>query len=131
MALKRVINFLLILFILFADSGQTIYAHTCLKSKHTHLSIGTPKHCCSEKKETGNCIVKKSSCCEVSSKYLKLNFVSEQTPVNETVPGIAVSCLPTFFLPVFNPIVDENKSNAPPSLAVVKASKEFTQIFRI
>lgn len=77
MFLKRFILLLTTLLLLFADSGQTLYAHTCIKSKHTHITIGEPKHCCSEKSTKNHCGIKKASCCEITFKYLKQNFVSD------------------------------------------------------
>lgn len=132
MLLKRAVSVLMLVLILFADSGQTIYAHTCLKSKHTHLSIGSPKHCCSAKVEANNCTIRKATCCEVSSKYLKQNFVSQ--PVVNDVMYYQVAVLPhsQVFVPrVAEPVITLAANTSPPLLALAKSSGIFTQTFRI
>ena len=131
MLLKRVVTFLLTAIILFADSGQTIYAHTCLKTKHTHISIGEPKHCCLEKKETSKCTVKKSSCCEVNSKYLKQNFIIQQTEVKQITAVVAILSLAQIFQLLPNIISNERATNTSPPFALCKSAITFTQAFRI
>jgi hypothetical protein len=93
MLFKRVLTFIITLLILFADSGQTIYAHTCFKSKQTHYSIVSNKHCCGQVTKVAGCVIKKSACCEVNSKYLKANFINNATEVNHpvSVPAVAVA----------------------------------------
>ena len=116
---------------MFADSGQTIYAHTCLKSKHTHLSIGQPKNCCAEKIVAGTCEVKKSSCCEVSSKYLKQDFVSEQVVPDILVYDVVVSAVSQLFVVAIQQPCIEYAANSSPPLNVAKSESTFTQTFRI
>ena len=131
MLLKRVITFILTLIILFADSGQTIYAHTCLKLKHTNISIGAPKGCCAKKSSTSHCTVKKSSCCEVSSKYLKQGFINQPTEIKKSTPVAIV--LPTSQLFVFSAsqsLVPNSSNTSTPSV-LSKSENTFTQIFRI
>ncbi len=132
MLLKRVITFILTLLILFADSGQTIYAHTCLKSKRTNISIGNPKRCCAESKSTGHCTLKKSSCCEVSSKLLKQGFINQPTTERKEVILESI-VLPTSQLFVFcaHQSVIPNSSNTSPPPVLCKSENTFTQTFRI
>ena len=131
MLLKRVITFLLTTIILFADSGQTIYAHTCLKTKHTHISVGQPKHCCSEKRETNHCTIKKSSCCEVSSKYLKQDFINQQTETKEITSIVAILPLSQIFQLLPIAISTNRVTNTSPPFALCKSAITFTQTFRI
>lgn len=117
---------------MFADSGQTIYAHTCLKSKHTHLSIGQPKHCCAEKVVAGKCEVKKSTCCEVSSKYLKQDFVSEQIVPDFIAFDAAIVPVSRVFVACYPaPLIQRAANSSPPLLAIAKSEIAFTQTFRI
>ena len=131
MLLKRAVTFLLTLLILFADSGQTIYAHTCLKTKHTHISIGQPKHCCSDTKAEGNCVIKKSSCCEVSSKYLKQDFINQQTEVKEVMATVAVLPVSEIFISSPVKVIALNQTNTSPPIVFSKSENIFTQTFRI
>lgn len=132
MFLKRFILFLTTLILLFADSGQTLYAHTCLKSKHTHVTIGAPKHCCTNSSAEKHCGVKKASCCEITSKYLKLNFVSEYNQPYSTLH-------PIYLLNTSTTIKEriENTSDFriayryPPFPGINRASHRFTGNFRI
>ncbi len=132
MLLKRAVSVLMLVLILFADSGQTIYAHTCLKSKHTHLSIGSPKHCCSAKVVFNNCTIRKATCCEVSSKYLKQNFVSQPVVNDVEYYQVAVQPQSQVFTPrVVQPVIILAVNTSPPLIALSKSSGTFTQTFRI
>lgn len=117
---------------MFADSGQTIYAHTCLKSRHTHLSIGQPKHCCAEKIVNGNCGVKQSTCCEVNSKYLKQDFVSEQIVADFIVFNAVIIPVSQVFVSFYKePLMQRAANTSPPRPAIAKSEAAFTQTFRI
>jgi len=131
MLLKRMVTFVLTLLILFADSGQTIYAHTCLKSKHTHISLGQPKHCCGEKKESNGCNITKAPCCEISSRYLKQDFISRQTIVAPTIVEVAVLSFSPFFIAYQCEKTTSNYSNTSPPGTFSKSKDTFTQTFRI
>lgn len=130
MFLKRLVHLSLVVLLLFADSGVTLYAHTCLKTKHTHFSIGTPKHCCKGTKTKSNCSVTKSSCCNVNSKYIKQDFVYKETEAaQQELPALAL-IFSTVFSPVILPVeVNSTFSHSPPLLC--KADGVFTQTFRI
>src|SRR5687767_13181279 len=90
MFLKRMTTLILTSLILFADSGQMIYAHTCFKSMHTSFSLYAPADCCPKKEiaksccakkainENKNCALGKMACCSVSSKYVKQSFPANQ-----------------------------------------------------
>ena len=130
MLLKRAITFILTLIILFADSGQTIYAHTCLKSRQTHISIGQPKHCCAENNTTSQCTIKKSNCCEISSKYLKQDFINQQTEAKAVKLEVAVLLCSQVFVLVKEDLVLHYNNISPP-LGFSKSEITFTQSFRI
>ncbi len=131
MFIKRFAVLFLTFLLLFADSGQMLYAHTCLKTKHTHYSISTPKHCCADTKAEANCGFKKSTCCEVSSKYLKQNFVRQETVTNET------SVMQQNYFPVHvfsyavTSVTKTSSVFAEPLALLVQSSNVFTQNFRI
>jgi hypothetical protein len=131
MVLRRFTVLALTLIILLADSGQTIYAHTCNKTKQTHVSLGQPKHCCA-KKVTNTCGIKKSSCCEVSSKLLKQGFVNKPVSVNEfeSAAGQVVRLFELFqvYLAQTECLTAGNTS---PPIAYEKSRCTFTQTFRI
>lgn len=132
MLFKRALSLLMLVLILFADSGQTVYAHTCLKSKRTSLSIGSPKHCCSTKAVTTGCAVKKATCCEVSSKYLKQHFVSQPVVVDVMCHQVAVLPQSQVFVPrMVQPVVSLAANTSPPPVAFAKSAGTFTQTFRI
>ena len=130
MLLKRAITFILTLIILFADSGQTIYAHTCLKSRQTHISIGQPKHCCAENNTTSQCTIKKSNCCEISSKYLKQDFINQQTEAKAVELVVAVLSGFQIFVLVKEDLVLHYNNTSPP-LGFSKSEITFTHSFRI
>lgn len=132
MLFKRALSLLMLVLILFADSGQTVYAHTCFKSKRTSLSIGRPKQCCSTKATTHGCAVKKATCCEVSSKYLKQHFVSSPVVVDVIYHQVAVLPQSQVFVPrVAQPVLKQAANTSPPLIALAKSAGTFTQNFRI
>lgn len=131
MFFKRFLILFLTHLLLFADSGQMLYAHTCLKTNHTHYSISSPKHCCTNQQEETNCSLKKSNCCEVSSTYLKQNFIRQESEFKE------FSALHQNFFPVFlfsfaiTSVAKTNSSFAQPPSLLLQSSNKFTQSFRI
>ena len=132
MFLKRVILFLTTLMLLFADSGQTLYAHTCLKSKHTHVTIGAPKHCCTNSSTEKHCGVKKASCCEIKSKYLKLNFVSDSNQPHSTLNTFCFLNTSTTIMEWIEKTSDLRIAyHYPPLTGINRASHRFTGNFRI
>ena len=131
MLFKKLIHLFITLLILFADSGQTIYAHTCLKTKHTHLSIGKPKHCCADEQKSETSQLKKTSCCEVSSTYLKQNFSLEE--INTSLQNLPTATLlflekSKMYFPAFSLLSVAN--NSPPILLSL-ASRILSHTFRI
>ena len=131
MLIKRAINIFLILLILLADSGQTIYAHTCFKTKHTHYSIDKPKHCCNEQTGTSHCIRKNSTCCEVNFKYLKQNFISAQKTTSQIAPVSVFAVFQNIFLRATQNAIELSPCKSPLLLACNKSCSIFTQTFRI
>ncbi|MBL7779151.1 MAG: hypothetical protein JNK66_12780 [Chitinophagales bacterium] len=69
--------------LLFANSGLTLFAHTCLRSQHTSIQLTQNDECCSGEEETRGCCDKKTSattvaeqhdnCCTVSLIHLEPN----------------------------------------------------------
>lgn len=131
MFIKRLVVLFVTFLLLFADSGQMLYAHTCLKTNHTHYSISSPKHCCVNEKDESNCSIKKSSCCEVSSKYLKQNFVRQET-FTEEASALQQNYFPVHVFSFAVTSVTKTCSGfaEPPSL-LLQSSAVFTQSFRI
>jgi hypothetical protein len=90
MLLKRFMSLLLVFVLLLSDSGIKLFAHTCLKSKHTHFSIVSEKHCCGETSKAESCAIKKSGCCDVKSTYIKCNFVFEKNEGRTALSEVSV-----------------------------------------
>jgi len=118
---------------LLADSGQTIYAHTCLKKNRTSISLTNAATCC-HKKVAGkeSCSFKKQNCCQVNS-----------TLVKQVVPGrvqtggqfkivlqsfVAVEIFEAYNSSTIVFICGNHRSSAPEPLG--KADILFTQVFR-
>jgi len=96
MLLFRRLALLLLLVLLFvSDSGVTLYYHTCLMSHRTAVSLRNTGNGCADnkKQKPDNCSFHKSSCCQVSSSFLKL-------PVAKNVLlKINVQPAPVVFMP--------------------------------
>lgn len=133
MFLTRSINILLIVIMFFADSGHTIYAHTCLKKKQTNISLNYTQSCCSDRDSNSDYSIKKASCCEVASKHLKINSVSEVNSINSIITLIAadIYCTTLFVIQPSTAVNAVTKNNSPPLFASVKSGNVFTQTFRI
>lgn len=131
MLIKRFVILFFTMLLLFTDSGQMLYAHTCLKTNHTHYSISSPKHCCVNEKKESNCSITKSSCCEISSTYLKQNFVRHET-VTKAFSILHQNYFPyyLFFFSITSAIKISSSFTHPPSL-LLQSSAVFTQRFRI
>jgi hypothetical protein len=136
----------MMLLMLFADAGQTIYAHTCLKSNNVSFSINTPaackeeqhhevKSCCEKKKqkEAEDCTVGKKDCCSVSGKYVKASLGGENTvitPLSIPLQAVALSLFNLFTLQVEDASTAVQVYPSPPPLAYIH-SQGFIQVFRI
>jgi hypothetical protein len=142
MVAKRMLVGFLTLIILFADSGQMIYAHTCLQSKHTSVSLYSPAGCCIKIEKTKSCCAKKAvaekkncalgkmPCCSVSAKYVKQSFPSNEIKLAETADLKEA----IFELPLFSvyPLQIAQKTFFPPvPLLQSKDDIRFTGVFRI
>lgn len=144
MLLKRIVSVLITLLILFADNGQMIYAHTCLKSNNTSFSLYSPAHCgavkvkkecCTKKKvvEHDNCALGKMSCCAVNSKYVKMSF-----PTNDLqIKNIKIADEVLVALPMQLPYVNiqsvpanPQQNSSPPLPLQSNGKHSFTQVFR-
>lgn len=109
MFLKRIISLFIAMLLLFAESGQVVYAHTCFKSNKTTLSLYTPAHCADEVQQksccgnkhtetTNECVVGKKSCCAVSATYVKQSFPANETELRKVSFALALFYQPTFFV---------------------------------
>lgn len=127
---KRTIAFLLTMFILFADSGQMLYAHTCLKTNTTEFSFFKQTDCCKKANPDKCCQIKKTSCCVVSAAYLKLHF--SQAP-NFTKHSLAVDIhfLPQAFAPNVLPTTSCKVIHRLPLIPTSKSNNAFTCTYRI
>ena len=108
MIFKRLVYILMTVLVLFADGGQTIYAHTCIKTQRTILAFNS-KSCCHQKAAPpGGPVFKKSSCCIVNATMVKhglpgqistVEQVKLSTPVVEA-QGFLVGCVsvPAIFI---------------------------------
>lgn len=144
--MKQVLCLFMMLLMLFADAGQTIYAHTCLKSNNVSFSINMPaackdeqqhlkKTCCEKKKQqkTKDCTIGKKDCCSVSGKYVKASLGGDNTVITPLSIPLQAVALSLFNLFTFE--VDETKAliqvyPSPPPLAYAH-SQGFIQVFRI
>ena len=143
MLLRRIATLFITFLILFADSGQMIYAHTCFKSNHTYFSLYTPDHCCSKEKVTKNCCAKKAvetkkscalgkmSCCSVSAKYVKQSFPNNEIKITATkIIKDVITEVTSFTMNIFSSF-DKLPSFSSPLLLRCKNDIRFTQVFRI
>jgi hypothetical protein len=142
MLLKRIIPVFLTLLILFADSGQMIYAHTCYKSNQTSISLFSADTCCGKEKVKKNCCTKqaeekkscslgKMSCCSVSSTYLKQSFPTNEVKASVTAPvGEIFIELNLFSTYIIDSAPKVFLQSPPPSLRS-KDDISFARVFRI
>jgi hypothetical protein len=142
MLFKRIVTGFLTLLILFADSGQMIYGHTCLKSKRTTISFFANKDCCAKREIKKSCCSKKAeekktcafgkmSCCSISAKYVKQSFPTDQVklPTNKIERQIALEI--KLFSAYAAPANEITVSHSPVPLLRCKDDIRFTQVFRI
>src|ERR1700733_8568091 len=94
MFLRRLLSVVLCFLLLSADSGQMLYAHRCLKSNHTSFSLSKSEDCCRNASSgiSHTPSVSKTSCCEISSKYLK------QPIAAQTGNGHSIKLIPQVFI---------------------------------
>lgn len=125
----RLFAWIMILALLIADSGQVLYAHTCLKSKHTHYSLNKPSHCCS-KKVTNDCAIQKSNCCEVTSLYAKQSFQTDNFDFRQFVQAVPIMWKVNLF-EAFALTLNEPRPVTFTPLPAHKHEPGFIQVFRI
>jgi hypothetical protein len=142
MFFKRLLSLLIASIILFAESGQVVYAHTCFKSNETSFSLYSPAHCNDEKIEKSCCAKKqqitpeacvkgKESCCGVSSKYVQQSFPTHETELKKPVAAKSVFSALSFYVttPGFVPtVVTACVASSPPLIVQYFAS--FLCVFR-
>lgn len=143
--MKQVLSLFMMLLILFADAGQTIYAHTCLKSNNVSYSLYSPAACkeeqeqvkrnCCEKKHTQeveDCTIGKKDCCTVSGKYVKVPLGSDNLKATHINMPLQQAYIILFSLFTFEAATQSTSSifySTPPPLPYTH-SQGFIQIFR-
>ena len=132
MLLKRVVTIFITVLILFADSGQIIYAHTCFQSNTTSYSLFAPKHCCGKSSEEHKACINKKSCCSITAKFIKQVFVNHANEVGETITHTAKIATTSEIFQIY----DQTNTIIPsvyftPPLPRCEDDICFTQVFRI
>lgn len=145
MFFKRFICLLITSIILLADSGQMIYAHTCLKSGDVTLSLKKPgtdccpvkevKHnCCNKKKKEIRPVVKSNhkSCCALSSKYVKQSFPTNTLEAKKQIelPTVLIALATIFKVYEFNSGNYPIAQTTSPPLIIPEGHISFTQVIR-
>lgn len=141
MFFRRFISLFLVMLILLAESGQTVFAHTCYKSHTTSYSLYAPsvckmtpvnKRCCDAKQtdKADHCKLSKTSCCGVSAVFVKHSFPANNYEIHPTeVQQSVFSLLP---LVIVYPTSDFSTSSSfahSPPLSFLH-STVFLQVFR-
>jgi len=130
------LTILFALFLLFADSGQTLYAHTCHHANRTTFSVNDVKVCCGScESEEATEQVKRSSCCDIKTQWLKQNYLTDthvqsapqiHTPILSAI-GQAYVTISLSAPQATRPFA---QGNSPP-LYLASSDIRFTQTFRI
>ena len=130
------LTILFALFLLFADSGQMLYAHTCHHANRTTFSVNDVKVCCGScETEEATEQVKRSSCCDIKTQWLKQNYLTDthvqsapqiHTPILSAI-GQAYVTISLSAPQVTQPLA---QGNSPP-LRLASSDIRFTQSFRI
>lgn len=110
---QRILCWFLTALLLFAESGQTVYAHTCLKQNKTTYSLTAETSCkkessrpCCARRHQMQTGIKAAGCCVITAKYIKQNFQAEEVtaPVHtETVAVLHTVALPLLYAPAQAP----------------------------
>ncbi|MFN8288113.1 MAG: hypothetical protein U0V74_15260 [Chitinophagales bacterium] len=143
MLFKRALCVLFTFLILLADSGQTLYAHTCVKKDKTAIGIVVTisntgsniggNSCCAKKQlqAQGHCSVSRPHCCIVKSAFIKhffpLRFTAEKKFTLNPASVTPVS--PKINLPVNAAVTYKGTHINPPPRLLSQA--QFTGVFRI
>ena len=131
MIFKRLVYILITVLVLFADGGQTIYAHTCLKTHRTALAFNNQSCCHKKQSPLSGPVFKKPSCCVINATMVK-HGVPGQIPTVEKVklstpiisaPGLLIAFIS---LPVI--IISNGRSSSPEPLNT--ADILLTRVFR-
>ena len=132
MFLKRVVAFFITRWILFADSGQRIDAHTCFKSNITSYILSVPKSCCSKTHVNHKTCVNKKPCCSVTEKFIKQVFVNHGNKTCETITQTAKIATVSEIFKIYDQTNTITSSvYFTPPLPSCKGDICFTQVFRI
>ncbi len=141
MFFKRFISLLLVVLILMAESGQTVFAHTCYKSHTTSYSLYSPQacntapvkqSCCDTEQpgETDHCKLSKTACCGLSSVFVKYSFPANNFEIQKTeVQQAMLSLLPLVMVyPISEFSTPSSFAHSPPLFRLHSAV--FLQVFR-
>jgi hypothetical protein len=130
--LKRMLYLLMVAVLLLADSGQTIYAHTCLKTNHTSLALSNGANCCGMKAaEKGALSFNKASCCRVTPtliKHVAPAKVQLAARINVVIQPVFASDVFKISIPYSSDPSLYIRSSSPEPASAVDIS--FTQVFR-
>jgi hypothetical protein len=132
----QALSILFALFLLFADSGQMLYAHTCHHANLTTFSVNDLKLCCGAcASDEAEAAVKASSCCDIKTQWLKQNYLTDtqiqsspqiHTPIL-SANGEAYVTISLTAPQATRPLA---QGNSPP-LHLASSDIRFTQTFRI
>lgn len=139
MLFKRFVCLLTVLLLLFADSGQMLYARTCLKTGQLSFSFTQPDNCnhttehaCCARKHRNHqsSSVSKAPCCAVAQTLIKQAISGSYAPqYNETAPKAVVTTISFVLAPVIVAYtLPLQQAQAPPP---TRYSADFTGVFRI
>lgn len=133
----QVLSIFFSLFLLFADSGQMLYAHTCHHANRTTFSVNEVEVCCGscESEEVAE-VISSSSCCDIQTQWLKQNYLTDtqgQTPLQINSPILYVIAQEGLMLqlPICHVALPAVQTHSPPPLLFANSDIRFTQSFRI
>ena len=131
MIFKRLVYILMTALVLFADGGQTIYAHTCLKTHSTSLALSNASCCHKKAVPLSGHVFKKPSCCFVNATMVKHGIPAQIQLVEQLKIQAPVSVvLALFSAYVAIPFITILNGRSPSPEPLRAADILFTQVFR-
>jgi hypothetical protein len=131
MIFRRLVYITFTILLLFADSGQTIYAHTCLKTNRTSITFAKVVPCCKNKATDKGISFNKANCCRVNSALMK-----QVVPAKIQLPTQLKIAVQVIFAGGFFNVFASGVSGLPFYISgsspepLSKAGILFTQVFR-
>ena len=131
MIFKRLVYIIMTVLVLLADSGQTIYAHTCLRTNRTKLAFTNASCCHKAAVKDGKRSFRKPSCCRINATVARQIMPSNVNPSNQ----IDVAAAPVFVAEIFKVSSPLSSMVATDAIGFVpespgKADILFTRVFR-